>query len=185
MRASQPSARGQLVVIRRPRPLAGGVRLLEGPDLLNQAGERCVRVASNALGFEDLTQPRRQRGRLVEVQHLQRVEEPVQGVKMAPILAHPRGLQHVTSPDGSAPAGQTRPTALWGLFTIDLVEVRRQLLVHGWSMADLAQKVLVSVTTTRRFLRGLPVRPRSAYRLITTLGLKPDVVITVRESVQP
>jgi hypothetical protein len=71
------------------------------------------------------------------------------------------------------------------MFTLDLVEVRRQLLVHGWSMTDLAQKALVSVTTTSRFLRGLPVRPRSAYRLISALGLQPDVLITARAPARP
>lgn len=87
------------------------------------------------------------------------------------------------NPDGPArTAGQTRPTALWGTFTIDLVEVRRQLLVHGWSMTDLAQRALVSVTTTSRFVRGLPVHPQSAYRLIKALGLQPDALITARQS---
>lgn len=67
-------------------------------------------------------------------------------------------------------------------FRSTLVEVRRQLLIHGWNMTDLAQKALVSVTTTSRFVRGLPVSPQTAYRLIKALGLQPDTLITARET---
>jgi transcriptional regulator with XRE-family HTH domain len=81
-----------------------------------------------------------------------------------------------------SPAGLTRPPALWDTFTIDLIEIRRQLLVHGWSLTDLAQKALVSVTTASRFVRGLSVNPRSAYRIINTLGLRPDELIVARDA---
>lgn len=88
--------------------------------------------------------------------------------------------RYYTPAEPPAPVGQTQPTALWGAFKIDLLEVRRQMLVHGWNAAELSRQAGVNPTTVGRFIRGLPVAPRTAYRLITALELKPDALITAR-----
>jgi hypothetical protein len=49
-------------------------------------------AAPDAFGLKPLVQPGRQRRGIVEVQHLQHFEQPVQGVKVTPVLAHPGRL---------------------------------------------------------------------------------------------
>jgi len=80
-----------------------------------------------------------------------------------------------------SPPGPTRPSNLWGAFSVDQRRLKRALLVKGWTLAEWSRVAQVSATTAGRFLRELPVAPQSAYKLINALGLEPTDIIVDRQ----
>jgi hypothetical protein len=71
---------------------------------------------------------------------------------------------------------QLLPGTLWEAFPPDQKALQHGLLSQGWSVRQWAEQAGLSEPTARRFLRGKPTKPQSAYKLILALKLNPAKV---------